>query len=201
MPSGDGAARRSHAGYVQHRPLAGHFLPLAPLAWALRAAGHEVLVTTPDNFVPAVLGSGLPAASCGPSAEFTGLIRREDLPAVREGLVPQRYLHRRAFGRIAAGSLVAASWNVPWVQYHWSVAELPECRHAASGSCRGPPQSSTPGRPVCVSGTRQSTGRSVMSRPTATPEHPAGSSDGGSRGPASRSARFSRSTATAACSV
>ncbi|MFJ4783560.1 glycosyltransferase [Streptomyces sp. NPDC088794] len=139
-------------------PLAGHFLPLAPLAWALRAAGHEVLVTTPDNFVPTVLGSGLPAASCGPSAEFTGLIRQEDLSAVPEGLVPQRYLHGRAFGRIAAGSaagiaelaeswrpdlmiceraefagsLVAASRHVPWVQYHWSVAELPEYRHAAA---------------------------------------------------------------------
>ncbi|MCX4970509.1 DUF1205 domain-containing protein [Streptomyces sp. NBC_00654] len=139
-------------------PLAGHFLPLAPLAWALRAAGHEVLVTTPDNIVASVLGSGLPVASCGPQAEFTGLIRREDLSEVPEGLVPQRYLHGRAFGRIAGGSLagiaalaeswqpdlliceraefagplVAASRNVPWVQYHWSVAELPEYRHAAA---------------------------------------------------------------------
>jgi len=139
-------------------PLAGHFLPLAPLAWALRTAGHEVLVTTPDNFVPAVLGSGLPTVSCGPQAEFTGLIRQKDLSAVPEGLVPQRYLHGRAFGRIAGGSLagiaalaeswkpdmlvceraefagplVAASRNIPWVQYHWSVSALPEYRYAAA---------------------------------------------------------------------
>nr|AKT74296.1 TxnB9 [Streptomyces bottropensis] len=138
-------------------PLAGHFLPLAPLAWALRSAGHEVLVATPDNFVPSVLRSGLPATSCGPRAEFTALIRREDLSRTPAGLVPQRYLHGRAFGRIAGGSLagvaaltdswqpdllvceraefagplVAAARNLPWVQYHWSVARLPEYRYAA----------------------------------------------------------------------
>nr|WP_221350471.1 hypothetical protein [Streptomyces sp. REN17] len=121
-------------------------------------------MTTPDNFVPAVLGSGLPAASCGPPAELTGLIRREDLSAVPEGLVPQRYLYGRAFGRITAGStagiaelaeswrpdlmvceqaefagsLVAASRGVPRVQYHLVGGGTPRvpARRTAGEACR-----------------------------------------------------------------
>lgn len=39
-------------------PLRGHLFPLVPLAWAARAAGHEVLVATTEAFAPVVLGAG-----------------------------------------------------------------------------------------------------------------------------------------------
>ncbi|WP_097972633.1 nucleotide disphospho-sugar-binding domain-containing protein [Streptomyces sp. gb14] len=35
------------------------YFPVVPLAWALRAAGHEVLVTVPESFESTVSGSGL----------------------------------------------------------------------------------------------------------------------------------------------
>ncbi|MBH5129545.1 MULTISPECIES: nucleotide disphospho-sugar-binding domain-containing protein [Streptomyces] len=35
------------------------FFPLVPLAWALHAAGHHVLVATPESFEPVVRGAGL----------------------------------------------------------------------------------------------------------------------------------------------
>jgi glycosyltransferase len=42
-----------------------HFTPLVPLAWALRAAGHDVLVVTQPDVIPTVRSAGLVAASVG----------------------------------------------------------------------------------------------------------------------------------------
>jgi UDP:flavonoid glycosyltransferase YjiC (YdhE family) len=42
-----------------------HFTPLVPLAWALRAAGHDVLVAAQPDVVPTVRSAGLVAASVG----------------------------------------------------------------------------------------------------------------------------------------
>ena len=50
--------------------LEGHFFPMVPLAWALRAAGHEVLVNAPANFTPTITSTGLYAA--GEVAGFGG---------------------------------------------------------------------------------------------------------------------------------
>jgi len=44
----------------------GHFFPLVPLGWALRAAGHDVLVATDPGFAPTVTQAGLPALPVGP---------------------------------------------------------------------------------------------------------------------------------------
>ena len=44
-------------------PGSGHLFPMAPLAWALQAAGHTVLVATDREFLPVVTGTGLPAAA------------------------------------------------------------------------------------------------------------------------------------------
>jgi L-noviosyl transferase len=44
-------------------PGIGHLFPLVPLAWALQAAGHTVLVATDREFLPVVTGAGLPAAA------------------------------------------------------------------------------------------------------------------------------------------
>jgi L-noviosyl transferase len=44
-------------------PGIGHMFPMVPLAWALQAAGHTVLVATDRQFLPVVTGAGLPAAA------------------------------------------------------------------------------------------------------------------------------------------
>ncbi|MFD9098897.1 nucleotide disphospho-sugar-binding domain-containing protein [Streptomyces collinus] len=45
-----------------------HFFPMVPLAWACRAAGHEVLVAVPPDCVPAVSAAGLTAVAVGATA-------------------------------------------------------------------------------------------------------------------------------------
>ncbi|NED87266.1 glycosyl transferase, partial [Streptomyces sp. SID11233] len=50
---------------IMATPAPSHFTPMVPLAWALRAAGHEVLVMgQPDITEPAVT-AGLPAVTVG----------------------------------------------------------------------------------------------------------------------------------------
>ncbi|MEU3301213.1 nucleotide disphospho-sugar-binding domain-containing protein [Streptomyces sp. NPDC006678] len=46
-------------------PVAGHLSPLTPLAWALRDAGHEVLVTGQPDILPTAQAAGLHAATVG----------------------------------------------------------------------------------------------------------------------------------------
>ncbi|WP_274564260.1 glycosyltransferase [Streptomyces spiramyceticus] len=137
-------------------PLAGHLLPLVPTAWALRAAGHDVLVTTRENFVPVALRSGLPSSSCGPAVDFTGTVADGPLAPSRDE-AGQRGVLGGALARVARGSLagvrrladvwrpdlivseraefagplVAAALGIPWVRYHWSVSCLEEYRRAA----------------------------------------------------------------------
>ncbi|MEA2207331.1 MAG: hypothetical protein QOE77_4107, partial [Blastocatellia bacterium] len=42
-----------------------HFYPLVPLAWALRSAGHEVLVASQPSMTDTIVGAGLPAVALG----------------------------------------------------------------------------------------------------------------------------------------
>ncbi|WP_299441606.1 glycosyltransferase [uncultured Phycicoccus sp.] len=51
---------------VTTSPAYGHALPMLPLLRAARAAGHEVLVATGPDFVPALRERGLDAAAAGP---------------------------------------------------------------------------------------------------------------------------------------
>jgi Erythromycin biosynthesis protein CIII-like, C-terminal domain/Erythromycin biosynthesis protein CIII-like, N-terminal domain len=51
---------------------AAHYYPMAPLGWALSAAGHDVRVTCAPSFAPVVTGSGLTAV---PVAADMDLIR------------------------------------------------------------------------------------------------------------------------------
>lgn len=53
----------------------GHYQPLVPLGWALRAAGHQVAVLTHPPFAPTVTGSGLPAVPAGPDIDVTAQLR------------------------------------------------------------------------------------------------------------------------------
>jgi UDP:flavonoid glycosyltransferase YjiC (YdhE family) len=136
-------------------PLSGHFFPLVPLAWACRSLGHEVLVTTSDNFVPSVLRAGLPATPCGPDADFADLVPDE---TVLGSGADRRRVHGRVFARIAgrnlpgttalvgswrpdvvvaeraefAGPIAAAGHGVPCVEVHWGIPALTEFRSAAA---------------------------------------------------------------------
>ncbi|WP_285729481.1 activator-dependent family glycosyltransferase [Nocardiopsis sp. ATB16-24] len=76
-----------------------HFLNLVPLAWALRAAGHEVLVASQPELAPSVATAGLPFAPVG---------RDHDL----------RALTRRMYSLPGAGEAVdwddERTWRMPW---------------------------------------------------------------------------------------
>jgi UDP:flavonoid glycosyltransferase YjiC (YdhE family) len=58
----------------------GHYQPMVPLAWALRAAGHEVVVATHPAFAPVVTGSGVPALPVGPDIDVPAELRRRAAP-------------------------------------------------------------------------------------------------------------------------
>jgi len=53
----------------------GHYAPLVPLGWALRAAGHEVLVACHPGQTDPILRSGLPALPVGPDVDMFALFR------------------------------------------------------------------------------------------------------------------------------
>jgi UDP:flavonoid glycosyltransferase YjiC (YdhE family) len=54
---------------------ASHYFTLVPLAWALRAAGHDVRVLTPPGAAAAVTASGLPHVSTGPAPDAASVWR------------------------------------------------------------------------------------------------------------------------------
>ncbi|MEJ3653047.1 nucleotide disphospho-sugar-binding domain-containing protein [Actinomycetes bacterium KLBMP 9759] len=47
-----------------------HLYPLVPLAWALRSAGHDVVVAGPPDLVGAITDAGLPAVPVGGLLDF-----------------------------------------------------------------------------------------------------------------------------------
>ncbi|MFJ9520145.1 nucleotide disphospho-sugar-binding domain-containing protein [Kitasatospora sp. NPDC101801] len=53
-----------------------HYMFMAPLAWAFRAAGHEVRVAAQPHVVETVLASGLTVVPVGPDLDFAALHRR-----------------------------------------------------------------------------------------------------------------------------
>ncbi|WP_285729463.1 activator-dependent family glycosyltransferase [Nocardiopsis sp. ATB16-24] len=53
-----------------------HFLGLVPLAWALRAAGHEVVVAGQPELAPTVAAAGLPFAPVGRDHHFGRITKR-----------------------------------------------------------------------------------------------------------------------------
>ncbi len=89
-------------------PLHGHILQLVPFAWALRTAGHEILVAVPEEYGAGVREAGLPAvASC------SGVTMRQMIGYERNGSPvpwtsdPEARLRRSGsgFGRLAAAAL------------------------------------------------------------------------------------------------
>ncbi|MEW1956721.1 nucleotide disphospho-sugar-binding domain-containing protein [Kineococcus sp. NPDC059986] len=55
--------------------VASHFGPCAPLAWALRSAGHDVVVAADPATAAAVAGAGLPTRAAGTDARFAARYR------------------------------------------------------------------------------------------------------------------------------
>ncbi|GAA2804665.1 nucleotide disphospho-sugar-binding domain-containing protein [Crossiella cryophila] len=53
------------------------YFPVVGLAWALRAAGHEVLVAAPENWDAVVRGSGLPMAAVSGSIEMRDVMGKD----------------------------------------------------------------------------------------------------------------------------
>ena len=141
--------------------LHGHFFPMVPLAWALRSAGHEVLVAAPEQFVTDVAAAGLPAAaSAGPIAFADFMFHDRDGNRLTPPADPtqRRVTSGRAWGRLAArtldgtldlvrswrpdlvvsepteyaGPMAARSAGIPWVEHSWGLAAQPEYKPAAA---------------------------------------------------------------------
>jgi UDP:flavonoid glycosyltransferase YjiC (YdhE family) len=87
-----------------------HFLPMVPLAWALRAAGHDVRMTSQPALIPAMLEAGLPVTPVGHDLDFAGVYLgameqlRAAVPTVPGGIAPAR---RRRFERVSDRVLAA----------------------------------------------------------------------------------------------
>jgi UDP:flavonoid glycosyltransferase YjiC (YdhE family) len=139
-------------------PLLGHINPMLPLAWALRAEGHDVLVATAEGFAPRVLERGLPVAPLPPVelAEVMGR-DRSGSPVPHTPEVDRVWRSGRGWGRLGArhvqetsavvrrwrpdlvvtdpveyaGRLAASRMGVPWVEHGWGVRPNPDFARAA----------------------------------------------------------------------
>ncbi|QIS10053.1 nucleotide disphospho-sugar-binding domain-containing protein [Nocardia arthritidis] len=56
-----------------------HYYPMAPLGWALRAAGHEVRVASTPALTETIIQTGLPAVSVGTDIDIAGRSKRGEL--------------------------------------------------------------------------------------------------------------------------
>ncbi|MFE3190698.1 glycosyltransferase [Nocardia sp. NPDC059240] len=70
-------------------PMEGVFAPVAPLAAALQASGHQVLVATAPQLTARVRAAGLPAAEAGPDAPDAAA-EAVTLPEFGAGIQPWR---------------------------------------------------------------------------------------------------------------
>ncbi|MEU5347097.1 MULTISPECIES: nucleotide disphospho-sugar-binding domain-containing protein [unclassified Streptomyces] len=123
----------------------GFVMPLVPLSWALRAAGHDVLVAASENMGPTVTGAGLPFAPTCPAVEMPEVLsfdrdgNRTTMPREEEPLL--RHIGR-GYGRLVlrmrenalaladrwkpdlvltetyslTGPMVAAERGIPWIE-------------------------------------------------------------------------------------
>ncbi|MDG4827785.1 activator-dependent family glycosyltransferase [Solwaraspora sp. WMMD1047] len=67
-----------------------HFLGMVPLAWALRNAGHEVMVASQPALTEAITGAGLTAAPVGADHGLYEIMKRIDGRGVRFDFAEQR---------------------------------------------------------------------------------------------------------------
>jgi UDP:flavonoid glycosyltransferase YjiC (YdhE family) len=83
-------------------PVTTHMAPMIPLAWALRAAGHEVLVAGQADVLAAAHGAGLSAVAIGEPFYVKDLMTG-DLP---DGLRPLEVFGRPGKAALTAGTRV-----------------------------------------------------------------------------------------------
>ncbi|MFF4949541.1 nucleotide disphospho-sugar-binding domain-containing protein [Streptomyces chattanoogensis] len=126
---------------------------VAPLATAARAAGHQVLMSTPKELTPVVTGVGLPtvATTTTPIPDIRATRRSGEREVVPDDVDHPEFIRYtgRWFGRLAAETLVrlrevAAAWrpdvvvtgphayagallahelSVPWIRHTWTVLD------------------------------------------------------------------------------
>lgn len=61
-----------------------HLYALVPLAWACRAAGHEVLVASQPELLGEITQTGLPGAAVGQDVDAVGMVRGYVLPSAQD---------------------------------------------------------------------------------------------------------------------
>ncbi len=88
-------------------PTPSHFTPMIPLVWALRTAGHDVLVAGQPDIVGPALAAGLPAAEIGDLYDAVEAIRAK-LP---EGLRPNQA------GRAQVTDATPFTLVMPWLMH------------------------------------------------------------------------------------
>jgi UDP:flavonoid glycosyltransferase YjiC (YdhE family) len=104
-----------------------HFNPMAPLGWALRAAGHEVMVVSHPGFADTITQAGLPALPAGKPVdlhqELTNAVRRSKWDPARHnpGTVHDPIKQRRGLSvlRLAAASAEAMADDVVEFTRNW----------------------------------------------------------------------------------
>jgi L-demethylnoviosyl transferase len=151
---------------VTSSALEGHFFPIVPTAWALRAQGHEVVVSAPANFSDRITSAGLFAANVVPAIEFDQFMRHDrdgtPLPMPAEPAAKREY-SGRAWGRLAAhclpanqrlvesyrpdlvisepdefsGPMLAARHDIPLVEHGWGMTTMPDWKPAANQELAG----------------------------------------------------------------
>jgi UDP:flavonoid glycosyltransferase YjiC (YdhE family) len=62
-----------------------HLYALAPLAWACRAAGHDVVFASQPGLLGEIVRAGLPAAAVGTDVDTAGMVREYLRPGKSEG--------------------------------------------------------------------------------------------------------------------
>ncbi len=75
-----------------------HLYPMVPLAWSLRAAGHEVVVATQAGLVPAVRATGLPAVAVGADVDTAAMMGQYVQRARRHDAQLVEWAQMRRFG-------------------------------------------------------------------------------------------------------
>jgi UDP:flavonoid glycosyltransferase YjiC (YdhE family) len=102
-----------------------HYFPMVPLAWTLRAAGHEVLMASQPDLLPTMRASGLPCIRIGRDLDVVALYRtgteRVTL-AGRETVKPSRRSRLSLYVELALAMVddllaLARSWQPDLIVY------------------------------------------------------------------------------------
>ena len=120
-------------------PWASHHYTMVPLAWAFRAAGHEVVVASTQALESTITASGLPAVSVGKEVDLAGMSKGPRLAnwheerlaglqfAMADAMVDDLVDFSRAWrpdlvvhNTVSfAGPVAAAVLGVPSISHHW----------------------------------------------------------------------------------